>query len=129
MLCYLIITDFTSLRIGLLERNAMLEILIDHGQRLELLIGSHHQPVGIAFALAAFGIGEGFGEQTWPVEVYTGMQVVAAEGIRWCGKALRDVAVAQMFAYDVAVLGCGLGVVVAVSGSRFCLFFDEKFVE
>jgi len=99
-LCGLIIADCPGLRIKLLERTGGLKILLIQGQRLELLVGSHHHFVGIALALAAFGIGDGFGEQAWSVEIEIGIEVVAAEGIYRCGEALRDVAVAQRFAYD-----------------------------
>ena len=71
--------------------------------------------IGIALALATFGIGDDFGEQAWPVEVDIGVEVVVAECIHQCGVALRDVTVAQMFSHNGAVLGFGLGVVVAVS--------------
>jgi len=59
------------------------------------------------------------------MEVDIGIEVFAAESIYPWGKVLRDVAVTQMFAHDGGVLGFGLGIVVAVSGSRFCLLFDE----
>lgn len=51
------------------------------------------------------------------MEVDGGIQVVAAEVIDRRGKALRDVAVAQMLAHNGAILGLGLGVVIAVPGA------------
>lgn len=50
-------------------------------------------------------------------------RVVATELIDRCRKALRDVAVTQMLAHDGAVLGLGLGVVVAVPGATIA--FDQ----
>jgi hypothetical protein len=51
------------------------------------------------------------------MEVDVGVQEIAAEVIDRRGKALRDMTVAQMLAHDGAILGLGLGVVVAVPGA------------
>ena len=51
------------------------------------------------------------------MEVDVGVQEVLAEGVDLGGKALRDMAVAQVFAHDGAVLGFGQTVVVAVPGA------------
>ena len=48
------------------------------------------------------------------MEVDTGIEVVAAESIHQWGEVLWDMAVTQMLTHDGAVLGFGLGVVVAV---------------
>ena len=73
-------------------------------QRFEFLVGGHHQLVGVALALPALCVGNGFGEQTRPVEVDVRVEVLAAEGIHEAREALRDVAVAQVFAHEHAIL-------------------------
>ena len=56
-----------------------------------------------------------FGEQARTVEIDVGVEVLAAEGIDQVSEALRDVAVAEVFAHDRAILRLGLRVVVAVA--------------
>ena len=110
----LIVAYCAGLRVEYFEVGSGLEEAFSKRQRLELLVGGHHQLIGIAFALTALGVGDYFGEQARSMEVDIGVQVVAAEGIDRHGKALRDVAVAQVLAHDGAVFRFGLGIVVAV---------------
>ena len=51
-------------------------------------------------ALATLCIGDGFGEQARSMEVEVSVEMIAAERINEGREALRDVAVAKLFAYD-----------------------------
>jgi hypothetical protein len=110
----LIIAHGASLCIELQEGDTGFEELLGLVQGFEFFVGRHHQFVGIALALAALGVGDGFGEQAGAVEIDVGVKVVAAKRIDQIGEALRDMAVAEVFAHDSPVLGFGLRVVVTV---------------
>ena len=90
--------------VELQEGRAGSEEVLCKGQGFELLVGRHHEFVGVALALSAFGVGDGFGEQAGAMEVHVVVQMLAAEGIDQRGEALRNMAVAEVFAHDGRVL-------------------------
>src|SRR3546814_18636250 len=65
------------------------------------------------------------GEQTRPVQVQVRIQVLSAEIIDWCGKALRDMAVAEDLAYDRSILALGQGIIARAPGPRIGQFRIE----
>ena len=63
------------------------------------------------------------------MEIDVRVEVLAAKSVDQGREALRDVAVAQVFAHDGVIFGFSLRVIVAVPGARFGLLFDEQLVE
>ena len=124
-----IITDLIGDVIQPLEKDAGVEKLLGVGERFEFFIGGHHVFVAVAFALAAFGIDEGFREVAGAVVVDVGDQVVPMKAVHEVGKALGDVAVADEFANHRGVLGLDQRVVVAMPWTRLGELDAELFQE
>ena len=101
--------------VQLFEAEALLEVLVGVGQRLEFLIRRHHGAIRIALALLALGVGRDFGEEAGPVEVEVRVQVLAVEGVEARGVFLWQMRIAPVFAHDRAVLALDQRVVVAVA--------------
>ena len=92
------------MRIQLFEGDAGFEVLVCVGQRLELFVWRHHKFVGVALALTTLGVGNGLCVEARAVEIEVGVEMVAAEDVDQSGVVLRDMAVAEVFAHDGAVL-------------------------
>ena len=105
--------------IWLSEGNARLEEGLGGRQGFQLPIRGQHVLQPVFLPRLAFLVGDGFGKETGAVEVNVGVQEPLTPGIDLGGKALRNMAVAQVFAHDRPVFGLRQPVVVAVPGSGF----------
>ena len=115
--------------VELLEGDARLQEAIGSGQRSELLVRGHDQLLGVLPAAAPVGLLDLDGEEAGPVMVEEGGEEVAQEGVGRWGQMLRDVAVPQPPADDVAVLGLHQRVVVRSPGPGLRELLDVQLVQ
>ena len=109
--------------------DARLQEAIGSGQRSELLVRGHDQFLGVLPAAAPVGVLDLDGEEAGPVMVEEGGEEVAQEVVGRWGQMLRDVAVPQPPADDVAVLGLHQRVVVRAPGPGFRELLDVQLVQ
>ena len=109
--------------------DSRLQEAIGAGQRSELLVRGHDQLLGVLPAAASALPLDLDGEQAGPVVVEEGGEEVAQEGVGLRGQTLRDVAVPQPPANDVAVLGLHQRVVVRAPGPGLRELLDVQLVQ
>jgi hypothetical protein len=114
-----IIGDCKSDCIQLFQSYSPLQVLAGFGQRQELFEGCHHGLMGVGFSLLAFGIDFGNGKETRPMVVDIGIQVFLMKLVNQRCPVLTDMAIAEVFSDDGAILGFDQGIVIGLSGARF----------
>ena len=109
------------------EGDAGLQEVLGLWQRFEFFVGRHHVLEKVALADFPLDVGYRFGEETGAMEVDVRIEKVVAESVDLGGEALRDMAVAEVFAHDGAILGFRQAVVVTMAGTRLGEFDLELF--
>ena len=112
-----VVTDSVSDIIQYRKAQARFQIRFGVGDGFEFLIGCHQGFVRITLALFPGLVSDGLWEQTGPMIVDVGIEVLAMKVIEQAGPALRDMGMAEQLAHDMTVLAFHQGVVVAVPGA------------
>ena len=112
-----VVTDSVSDVIQYRKAQARFQIRFGVGDGFEFLIGCHQGFVRITLALFPGLVSDGLWEQTGPMIVDVGIEVLAMKVIEQAGPALRDMGMAEQLAHDMTVLAFHQGVVVAVPGA------------
>ena len=99
-----VVTDSVSDVIQYRKAQARFQIRFGVGDGFEFLIGCHQGFVRITLALFPGLVSDGLWEQTGPMIVDVGIEVLAMKVIEQAGPALRDMGMAEQLAHDMTVL-------------------------
>ena len=90
--------------IQLFEADCGFQARLGIGQVFELLIGCFEVRIRVAFALPAFVVGDGIGEQARPMEVQVGGKALDGELVDLVGVGSGNMRVTELLADDRSIL-------------------------
>jgi len=94
-------------------------------ERSEFVIGGHHRLIAIDLALFALRIGADLWEETGPMRVEIGVEVLVIERIDQRGPALGNMAIAKQLPHHSPVFPLGQGIIIGLAGAGFREFNQE----